>query len=191
MSFKTFTITSHYAETWQEYELMLLEFLHGDEEFLAICRSPGRGQFRDLYSEALLPKVDFLQFYSLKLFEKGELGVRELHWRINHALVNCKVLKKFDSFMPSLNSLKFQELRSRYRNMVFRKNALNHLLQGFASTGYPVPHYVEPRKSTVVISRQFARSLLEFNSSGELSFVRACFALARSSNFICIRIASF
>jgi len=190
MSIKFLSLVDRSLESWPDYELALREWLANGGDFLAIEADSSSECILRAQSQEPLPSVDLVQFCTLKNFEKGELGIRELHWKINNFVVTSKFLKHIILRTPAGQFQILLRMRVRYQNMVKRQNALDQIMGCFSRIGILVPHYVEPRESTIVISRNFAKSLLEFNSMGYLTFNRACFALARSSNFKCIRITN-
>jgi len=187
MSIEIQAITDKASTTWADYEVILREWLVLGGEFLALNADDLTMGILNEYFHGSLPEVDLMQFCSLGNFEKGELGIRELHWKISDFLVSSKFLRKSILCFSCWRLPILSRIQNRFQNMVTRKHALDQILGRISLVGIPIPHYVEPRASTVVISRNFATSLLEFNSKGYLSFSRACFALARSSNFKCIR----
>lgn len=190
MSIEIQSLPANSLETWPNYELILRAWLATGGDFLALNADDYSRTILDRHSQESLPKVDLVQFCSLRNFERGELGIRELHWKVNNLLVSSKLLRRLILMSPAGRFVNLSRIRVRYQNMVTRKCALDQIMGSFSRIGIVVPHYVEPRKSTIVISRNFAKSLLEFNSKGYLTFSRACFALARSSNFKCVRIAN-
>ncbi len=187
MSIEIHAITDKASISWADYEVILREWLAAGGEFLALNADDLSVSILNEHFHGPLPEVDLIQFCSLGKFEKGELGIREIHWKTSDFLVSSSFLRKSILCFSSWQLPILSRMQIRFQNMVTRKDALDQILGRISFIGIPIPHYVEPRESTVVFSRNFAKSLLEFNSKGYLSFSRACFALARSSNFKCIR----
>jgi len=132
-----------------------------------------------------------IQFCSLGLFERGDLGIREIHWKVSDFITNSRAINLLMWNLTKFPLTIFQKLNTRLKSMQSRKRAVVSLMRGFATLGYPIPHYVEPKKSTVITSRSFVLALLECNPKGDLSFERSIFSLARTANFKCVRISGF
>lgn len=174
---------------WIDVVTSLESFLESDENYLFI------GSEKDIIN--IIPNlpdnfevyIDFIQFCNLNSFEKGELGVREFHWYLSEVIVNSPLL----SSIFSINFLRQRNFLSayskRFLGMLSRRFALEQISSGLSRFGIVIPHYVEPIHSATIVSRDFACSLLEFNRSALLTYERAFFSLARSSNYICLRIA--
>jgi hypothetical protein len=188
MSIEIHNINDDVLNSWPDYELILREWLATGGEYLALNADKSSSRILNSICQEPLPKVDLIQLCTLGNFEKGELGIRELHWKLSSVLVSSKFLRRSVLSLPSGRLMALSKLQIRLQQMVTRKYALDQILRDFSHIGIPIPHYVEPRTSTIVISQNFAKSLLEFNLKGYLTFDRAYFALARSSNFKCIRI---
>ena len=180
---------SESSRGWIDIVASLERFLESEENYLFI------GSEKDIID--IIPNlpdnfevpIDLIQFCNLKLFEKGELGIREYHWYLSDIIVKLPLISGILStkFLRQRNY--FSAYSKRYLGMLSRRFALEQISSGLSRFGIVIPHYVEPIYSATIVSRDFACSLLEFNRSGLLTYERAFFSLARSSNFICLRIA--
>jgi hypothetical protein len=177
-----------FRETWHEHSLALNRFLESNERILLLKTNKfEKSVFRQPPGVTSL-NADLLQFCSLRTFQRGELGIRELHWLTSEFLIKSRLLR-FILIDSALNkSKRLSTLIQRYQRMLNRKEVNDALLVDLEISGTVIPNYVEPQESNLIISRDFAEALLEFNSEGYLTLQRACFALARSSSFQCFRI---
>ena len=69
--------------SWQEFHVVALEFLDTDEDFLLLSRNPEEQEKIMSFELGQVPGLDLIQFCSLGLFERGELGIREIHWKVS------------------------------------------------------------------------------------------------------------
>ena len=178
-------------QSWKECKQIISEFLLTEDEFLLFPENENL-PIQLLNSPDMdLPNLDVIQFCSLKLFERGELGIREIHWRFSEFITSCDAIYSLLQYLSRSRFKPVIRVVQRLRLMRSRRKGLQTLLNGFANYGIPIPHYIEPQSSTIMVSKTFAQSLIEVNSKGDLLFNRACFALARTANFKCVRISGF
>ncbi len=177
--------------SWQDFELIALDFLSIEESYLFLVRDSDLGAKILSYDDDSLPDLDLIQFFDLHLFEQGELGIREIHWRVANLLTSSGVVNFLIGASVNIQIKRVQKLHARYFSMLTRKRSLMSIMKDFAQLGNTIPHFIEPRNSSLVMSRTFVEALLEFNSAGELSLERAFFALARTANYKCVRISGF
>ncbi len=175
-------------DNWEQYKVSLLDFLQTGEEYILLSTSALLRKKILAYCYREFPDLDLIQFYDLALIEKGELGIREAHWKISEFLTSSSFIHWISRFSEKLHIKPSLKLSARLYLMRERRQSIHKIMKDFSSFGIVVPHYIEPRTSTVIISKSFAEALLEFNKNGDLSFARACFALSRTSNFKCVRI---
>jgi hypothetical protein len=175
--------------SWEEFRVAALDFLETREDYLLVSRIPEEQVKIMSFESGQVPELDLIQFCTLSFLEKGELGIREVHWKASEFITSSKVIHLLMSSLIKIPLSAFRKIGTRYKSMQSRKQVIVSLMRGFATLGCPIPHYVEPRKTTVVVSRSFVIALLEFNSSETLSFERAFFSLARTANFQCVRIS--
>lgn len=177
------------VETWEACKPVLLEFLKTDCDFLFIPENKSSlpEQFR--ISSLELPQVDLIQFATLKPFQRGELGIRELHWKISEFITGRNAISCLLQFLVKFAPI--PKIASRYKSMRHRRSVIRELSKDVAHFGIVIPHYIEPRDSTIFLSRSFVQALLEFNRKDQLSMFRAIFALARTANFDSLRISGF
>lgn len=174
--------------TWHEYSLMLEGFLESNEKVFFINMNELEECTPFQSPNIISLDADLVQFCSLKAFKKGELGIRELHWLISGFLTKSRLLRFILKDSALNKSKRFSTLIQRYQRMLIRKKVNDALLVDLEISGTVIPNYIEPREANLIVSRDFAKALLEFNSEGYLTIQRACFALARSSSFQCFRI---
>jgi hypothetical protein len=177
--------------SWQEFQVVAIDFLKTDENYLLLSGNPEEQRKITSFELNQVPELDLIQFCSLGLFERGDLGIREIHWKVSDFITSSRAVNLLIWSLTKIPSTIFQKLNTRHKSMQSRKRAVVLMMRGFAALGYPIPHYVEPEKSTVIISRSFVLALLEFNPKGDLSFERSIFSLARTANFKCVRISGF
>ena len=175
-------------ENWEQYKVSILDFLQTGEEYILLSTSALLREKILVYGYQEFPDLDLIQFYDLALIEKGELGIREAHWKISEFLTGSKLIHWISRLSVKLHIKSALKFSVRLNLMRERRQSIHKLMKDFSSFGIVVPHYIEPRSSTVIISKSFAEALVEFNKKGNLSFARACFALSRTSNFKCVRI---
>jgi hypothetical protein len=185
---KMFTTQEH-VYSWQEFELISLDFLKTEERYLFLVGDSDLREKILSFDDVSLPDLDLIQFFDLHLLEKGELGIREIHWRISNLLTESSVIVLLMGALVRVQVKLAKKIHTRYIFMLRRKRSLMSLMRQFALLGIAIPHYIEPRESPLVMSRSFVRDLLEFNTAGELSLERAFFALARTANYKCVRIS--
>jgi hypothetical protein len=177
--------------SWQEFQVVALDFLDTSEGYLLLSRNSEEQRKISSFELGQVPELDLIQFCRLGLFERGELGIREIHWKVSDFITSSRAINLLMWNLAKIPSTTFQKLNTRHKSMQSRKRAVVLIMRGFATLGCPIPHYVEPEKSTLIISRSFVLALLEFNPNGDLSFERSFFSLARTANFKCVRISGF
>jgi hypothetical protein len=164
------------------------EFLESDCDFLFIPENDSISSEHFQISSLDLPQVDLIQFFTLKPFQRGELGIREIHWIISDFVTGKReivhLLRFIFKFVP------IPKIADRYESMRNRGSIVRIISKDLAHFGIVIPHYIEPRDATIFLSRSFVEALLEMNSKGQLSLARAIFALARTANFNALRISS-
>lgn len=175
-------------QTWPEYRLVILDFLQTDEDYLILSTNPKLLQRIVSSHDGKLPDLDLIQFCDLAKFAKGELGIREIHWKISNFVTTPGLINLLSKSLIQIQMETARKLIVRLNSMKTRRLVIYNLMKDFANLGIIVPHYIEPINSTVVISKTFAKALIEFNHQGYLSFERAYFALARTANYKCVRI---
>jgi hypothetical protein len=177
--------------SWLDFQDVAIDFLESGEDYLLLSKNSEEQQKFTSFELGQVPELDLIQFCSLGLFERGDLGIREIHWKVSDFITSSRAINLLMWNLTKIPSTTFQKLSTRHKSMQSRKRAVDLLMRGFATLGCPIPHYVEPKKSTVIISRSLVLALLEFNSKGDLSFERSFFSLARTANFKCVRISGF
>jgi hypothetical protein len=177
--------------SWQEFQVVALDFLDTSEGYLLLSRNPEEQRKISSFELGQVPELDLIQFCRLGLFERGELGIREIHWKVSDFITSSRAINLLMWNLAKIPSTTFQKLNTRHKSMQSRKRAVVLIMRGFATLGCPIPHYIEPEKSALIISRSFVLALLEFNPNGDLSFERSFFSLARTANFKCVRISGF
>ncbi|MFM1951239.1 MAG: hypothetical protein RJA33_33 [Actinomycetota bacterium] len=170
---------SNSHKDWSYYSGILEDFLNSEETELVFCNSL---EYHDLVSEVVSSEIDFMQFYRLQLHRKGELGIREFHWWVTLKISESGLFNnKITSIGPFAKRIvRIRERREQLKFMFVNPHKVPNV----------IPHYVEPVSGSFRMCRRFARALLDFNSEGFLTFERSCFAIARSSNFSCVRISA-
>lgn len=178
-----------FVRTWEACKPVMQEFLKSDCDFLFIPESESISPEQFRIPPIDLPQVDLIQFATLNLFERGELGIREMHWKISELVTGgnaiSRLLQFFFKFAP------IPKIANRYESMLQRRFVVRELSKDVAHFGIVIPHYIEPRDSSIFLSRSFVTALLELNSRDQLPMFRAIFALARTANFDCLRISGF
>jgi hypothetical protein len=177
--------------SWQEFHLVALNFLESDEHYLLLAKHFELQMKVMSCKEEALPELDLIQFCNLSLLDKGELGIREIHWKVSNLITSSRAVYVLLGILSKIPLNYIQKLQSRFASMQNRKRSVISLMKGFDSLGIAIPHYVEPRNTSLVMSRSFVQALLEFNPKGDLTFERAIFALARTANYKCVRISEF
>ena len=176
---------------WKEFQVVAHDFLGTGEDYLLLPRNSEEQAKIMSFEQGQVPDLDLIQFCNLGLLERGELGIREIHWKVSDLLTGSGAINLLLGALMKIQVQPFKKLQARYISMHNRKQALVSIMRGFALLGIFIPHYIEPRNSSLVMSRSFVKVLLEFNAAGELSFERAFFALARTANYKCVRISEF
>jgi hypothetical protein len=174
---------------WKEFQGVAQDFLGTGEDYLLLPRNSEEQAKIMSFEPGQVPDLDLIQFCSLSLLERGELGIREIHWKVSDSLTGSRAIDLLMGALAKIQVQPIQKLHARYLSMQNRKQALVSIIRGFALLGIVIPHYIEPRNSSLVMSRSFVKVLLEFNAAGELSLERAFFALARTANYKCVRIS--
>ena len=177
------------SRTWDEYAVILREFLKSKDSYLFLG-GPTTEEYAERVKTILKSsEVDLVQFHSLKILGRGALGIPEWRWVISSCITGSQLFRRIvrDASQKKLHI--FDGLVIRCVGMLHRRSAVERLLGDLTKTGIAIPHYIEPDISILVISRNFGSALLEYNANGVFSLHRACFALARSSNFLCFRIS--
>lgn len=177
-----------YIQSWREFETVASNFLKSGESSLFIGGDLDLQEKIESFDAELLPDLDLVQFCNLRLLEKGELGIREIHWKVSDVLTGSKTIYLLLSFFSKIPFKYVHKYEARFTSMRVRRNSLVSIMRIFNMIGMAIPHYIEPRNTSVVMSRTYVHELLEFNSKGILSFERAFFALARTANYKCVRI---
>lgn len=177
-------------ELWVECVGILERFLEGDNNYLYLGDSTVE-ELLHVNHAKFSDKIDLVQFNTLKIFEKGELGIRELHWILSNYIASSRLLRLVFFIIPFKRHNFVRHSLMRFQHMQKRRTVIAGLLGDFGVLGIAIPSYIEPRVSSFLLSRKFVSALLEFNSGGYLTLQRACFALARSSSYYCIRISGF
>lgn len=175
------------VRTWEACKPVMQEFLKSDCDFLFIPESESISPERFLISSIDLPQVDLIQFATLKLFERGELGIREIHWKISELVTGGSAISRLLQFFFKFAHI--AKIASRHESMRHRRLVVRELSKDVAHFGIVIPHYIEPRDSSIIVSRSFVTALLELNNRDHLSMFRAIFALARTANFDSLRIS--
>lgn len=175
------------VQTWETCKPVMQEFLKSNCDFLFIPESESISPERFRISSLDLPQVDLIQFSTLNLFERGELGIREIHWKITELITGDNAISRLLQFLFKFAHI--PKIASRYESMRHRRLVVRELSKDLAHFGIVIPHYIEPRDSSIVLSRSFVTALLELNKKDHLSMFRAIFALARTSNFDSLRIS--
>lgn len=178
-----------YIQSWREFETVASNFFESGESSLFIGGDLDLQEKIMSFDAESLPDLDLVQFCNLRLLEKGELGIREIHWKVSDVLTGSKTIDLIFSFFSKIPFKYFHKFEARFISMRIRRNSLISIMRNFNIIGKAIPHYIEPRNTSVVMSRTYVHELLEFNSKGILSFERAFFALARTANYKCVRIA--
>ncbi len=177
------------VRTWEACKPVMQEFLKSDCDFLFIPESESISPEQFRIPSLDLPQVDLIQFATLNTFERGELGIREVHWKLSELVTAdnaiSRLLQFFFKFAP------IPKIASRYKSMRHRRLVVRELSKDLAHFGIVIPHYIEPRDSSIILSRSFVTALLELNNRDQLSMFRAIFALARTANFDSLRISDF
>jgi hypothetical protein len=177
-----------FRKTWLEYSSELNRFLASDEKTLFLRIKEDKKAIIQQSFRVTSLDADLIQFCSLRTFQRGELGIRELHWLVSESLTKSRSLQVIIENIPSNKSKKISMSIERYQRMLDQKKVNSKLLKDLGANGILISDYIEPQPSNLVLSRDFASALIEFNSNGYLSLERAVFALARSSRFRCYRI---
>ena len=191
MYVKIFQDENSQIQNWSDYQSALIEFLASNERFIVLGNEKENFEILLNLNADAISQIDLLQFCDLGILGRGYLGIRELRWKISHFLVSSKLVSKAIRALTFVTAGATRKLQQRYSQMQIRNSAINNIVGNLAKLGIAIPHYIEPCVSTVVISRKFATALVELNSSGTLTFQRAIFAIARSSNYVCLRISGY
>jgi hypothetical protein len=191
MNVKNFQNENTQIQNWSDYQSALIEFLASDERFIVLGNEGEIFEILMNLNVDSISQIDLLQFCDLGILGRGYLGIRELRWKISHFLVKSNLVSKTTCALTFVTAGATRKLQQRYNQMQTRNSAINNLVGELAGLGIAIPHYIEPCVSTVVISRKFAEALVELNSSGTLTFHRGIFAIARSSNYVCLRISGY
>lgn len=178
-------------ESWDVCKPVMHKFLETDCEFLFIPESDSISLELFHVSSLHFPQVDLIQIATLKLFQRGELGIREFHWKISEFVTGNSSIFWLFQFLHKYEFVPVSRLAMKYKSMRIRRSALRSISKDFANFGIVIPHYIEPRNSTFFLSRSFVKALLEINRNDELSMARVIFALARTANFDCLRVSGF
>lgn len=173
---------------WQTVFSALNQFLISDDKFLLICVDEGSHKSLSKVDLNKINDVDFVQFLSLPLRKRGEMGVREIRWVLTSKLSSASLLITLSKMPISQKIPLIKFFRYRISRVRRRESVLKSLLGEQFLRFTHIAHAIEPAASPIIISRAFARAVLSLNQNGYLNFERTCFALARSSNFICIRV---
>lgn len=174
---------------WSNFRITLLQFLESNCDFLLIGKtSEVKFLYTELSEESAI-SVDLVQFLTLRIYTRGELGIYELRWYLSKYTTSFSFLQKILDLNFIHRILTTNKILIRLKRMQVRRIALESLVGKFLSESLIIPNYIEPIFSTVLISRDFCKALLDLNSSGILTPERAIFALARSAAFKCVRIA--
>jgi hypothetical protein len=179
------------ADSWNACKPVMQEFLESRCEFLFIPENESISLEQFNVFSPHLPELDLIQFCTLKPYQRGELGIREMHWILSDFIAGNKSIFQLLQFLHKSEIAPISKLFFRYSSIRNRRSAVQVISREFADFGIVIPHYIEPRNSTVFLSRAFVKALLEINVNNELSTFRAIFALARTANFSCIRISGF
>lgn len=174
---------------WKEFQVVALDFLGTGEDYLLLPRNPEEQGKIMSFEPGQVPDLDLIQLCNLGLLGRGELGIREIHWKVSDLIIGSRAIELLIGTLEKIQVKPFQKLHARYLSMQNRKRSLISIVRGFALMGIAIPHYIEPQNSSLLMSRSFVKALLEFNTTGELSFERAFFALARTANYKCVRIS--
>lgn len=174
---------------WSNFKKILLQFLDSDFDFLLIGESHEVKFLCTKLREESAISIDLVQFLTLKIYTRGELGIYELRWYLSKLTTSFRFLQNILGLIFIHRVFIINDFLSRLRRMQVRRIALESLVGSFLSKGLIIPNYIEPNSSTVLISRVFCTALLDLNSSEFLTPERAIFALARSGAFKCVRIA--
>ena len=174
---------------WKEFQVVAQDFLGTGEDYLLLPRNSEEQAKIMSFEPGQVPDLDLIQLRDLSLLERGELGIREIHWKVSYLLTGSGAIDLLMGALTKIQVKPIKKLHDRYLSMQNRKQALVSIMRGFALLGIVIPHYIEPRSSSLVMSRSFVKVLLEFNADGELSLERAFFALARTANYKCVRIS--
>jgi hypothetical protein len=177
------------SRTWDEYAVILREFLKSKDSFLFLDGPITEEYFQRVKTILKSSEVDLVQFHSIKFFGRGTLGIPEWRWVISNCVTGSQLFRRIVRDVSRKKPRIFYGLVNRCAGMLHRRSAVERLLGDLTKTGIVIPHYIEPGFSTLVISRNFGSALLEYNANGVFSLHRACFALARSSNFLCFRVS--
>jgi len=191
MHFKNFQNENIQIQNWSDYQSALIEFLASNERFIVLGNEKENLKILMNFNVDSISQIDLLQFCDLGILGRGYLGISELRWKISHFLVSSNLVSKVARVLTFVTAGTTRKLQQRYAQIQTRSSSINNLVGELANLGIAIPHYIEPRVSTVVISRKFAEALVEFNSSGTLTFHRAIFAIARSSIYVCLRISGY
>lgn len=177
------------ARTWEACKPVMQEFLKSKCDFLFIPQSESISPEQLDISSLDLPQIDLIQFATLSPFERGELGIREIHWKISELITGGNIISQFLQFLFKFAPI--PKISSRYKSMRRRRLAIRKLSKDVARFGILIPHYIEPRDSTIFLSRSFVTALLEVNDKDHLSLFRAIFSLARTANFESLRVSGY
>ncbi len=175
---------------WSNFEKILLQFLESDHDFLLVGQTREvKSVYNELRDESAI-SLDLVQFLTLRICIRGELGIYELRWYLSKYATSLPFFQNFLSFKFIHRIFMVNKVLNRLQKMQVRRIALEALVGEVLSKGLIIPNYIEPNFSTVLISRDFCKALLDLNSSEILTPERAIFALARSAAFKCVRIAN-
>lgn len=165
---------------------LLSQFLASDAEYVMFS-----------YDKELVDKVvsannlnfyniDLIQIYKMRLFSRGELGHRELRWVISDRIGKSFIARQICQIQS--NSVLISPIVNRLSSLLRRRLAVRWWMKSLSDLGILIPSFIEPKKSSVLISRRFATAIRELRTEANLDFWRVCFSLARTDNFGCVRI---
>lgn len=181
---------NHYdnRSSWLNVKIHIQQYVHSDADYMVICLNQ---KTHDLLINLRLigiQELDLIQLLNLPLAKKGALGLWEIRWVILGFLQRTDFIKNIYRILKYFNLFRNNPFFNRYANILNRRESFTNQLLVENSDYTIIPNYVEPKLATFILSKQFSYAILEFNFQDFLSFERACFALARGSNFNCIRL---
>lgn len=183
--------TSTSIDAWQDAKAVIVEFLESDYDYLFLPENDSISIKHFGVSYVYNPDVDLVQFATLRLWQRGELGIRESYWKFLEVFTASRIISLSIQLLSVSKSPYVSHIVRRYKSMQLRRLAIRRISKDFSRFGVVIPHYIEPISSTLFISKNFARALLELNVNNDLSLQRAFFSLARTANFDCVRISGF
>jgi hypothetical protein len=174
--------------SWEACQTALRTFLKTTENYLLLHDKETDIAGLPYLSDSNMPPVDLIQFCKLRVYEKGELGIREGRF-LFLKFISELMKSKFLIWLIAPLAIKFAgKIYTRLAFIKKRQGSISHALMGISGLRDAIPHYIEPRESTLIMSRKFAIAILDLGRSVEVSLFRISFALARSSNFACVRV---